>query len=151
MLRFQLWKIVIILFVITIGITYALPNFYPPSPAIQITLDSSLGKISPNIAKRIEQLATETEISFSSNLAEELDGYDSILFKAENYQDQVKLKEYLEQNLEREFVIALNLAPNTPVWLSDIQASPMKLGLDLRGGVHSVSYTHLTLPTILLV
>ena len=136
MLRFQLWKIIIILFVITIGITYALPNFYPPSPAIQITLDSSLGKISPNIAKRIEQLAIETEISFSSNLNEELDGYDSILFKAENYQDQVKLKEYLEQNLEREFVIALNLAPNTPAWLSDIQASPMKLGLDLRGGVH---------------
>jgi preprotein translocase subunit SecD len=124
------------LFVITIGITYALPNFYPPSPAVQITLDSSLGKISPNIAKRIEQLARETEISISSNLAEEPDGYDSILFKAENYQDQVKLKEYLEQNLEREFVIALNLAPNTPAWLSDIQASPMKLGLDLRGGVH---------------
>ena len=117
MLRFQLWKIVIILFVITIGITYALPNFYPPSPAVQITLDSSLGKISSNIAKRIEQLALETEISFSSNLNEELDGYDSILFKAENYQDQVKLKEYLEQNLEREFVIALNLAPNTPAWL----------------------------------
>ena len=136
MLRFQLWKIIIILFVITIGITYALPNFYPPSPAVQITLDSSLGKISPNVAKRIEQLAIDTEISFSSNLSEELDGYDSILFKAENYQDQVKLKEYLEQNLEREFVIALNLAPNTPFWLSDIQASPMKLGLDLRGGVH---------------
>ncbi len=136
MLRFQLWKIVIILFVITIGITYALPNFYPPSPAVQITLDSSLGKISPNIARRIEQLASETEISFSSNLKKDLDGYDSILFKAENYQDQLKLKEYLEQNLEREFVIALNLAPNTPAWLSDIQASPMKLGLDLRGGVH---------------
>tara|TARA_B100001564_G_scaffold325567_1_gene307182 strand:+ start:380 stop:2200 length:1821 start_codon:yes stop_codon:yes gene_type:complete len=135
-LRFQLWKIVTILFVITIGITYALPNFYPPSPAVQITLDGSLGKISPNIAKRIKKLATETEISFSSNFNEELDGYDSILFKAENYQDQVKLKEYLEQNLEREFVVALNLAPNTPAWLSDIKASPMKLGLDLRGGIH---------------
>ena len=83
MLRFQLWKIVIILFVITIGITYALPNFYPPSPAVQITLDSSLGKISPNVARRIEQLASETEISFSSNLTKDLDGYDSILFKAE--------------------------------------------------------------------
>ena len=128
MLRFQLWKIVIILFVITIGIIYALPNFYPPSPAVQITLDSSLGKISPNVAKRIKQLATETEISFSSNFNKELDGYDSILFKTENYQDQVKLKEYLEQNLEREFVTALNLAPNTPAWLSNIQASPMKLG-----------------------
>ena len=58
------------------------------------------------------------------------------MIKAENYQDQIKLKEYLEQNLEQEFIIALNLAPNTPSWLSEIQASPMKLGLDLRGGVH---------------
>ncbi len=136
MLRFQSWKIIIILFVITIGITYALPNFYPPSPAVQITLDSSIGKISPKIANRIEQLAKESEISFTSNLSEQLDGYSSVLLKAENYQDQIKLKDYLEQNLEREFVIALNLAPNTPSWLSDIQASPMKLGLDLRGGVH---------------
>ena len=136
MLRFQLWKIITILFVITIGIIYALPNFYPPSPAVQITLDSSLGKISPNVANRIEQLATETEISFSSNLEAKLDGYDHVLIKVKNYQDQIKLKEYLDQKLEREFVIALNLAPNTPAWLSDIQASPMKLGLDLRGGVH---------------
>ena len=136
MLRFQSWKIIVILFAITIGIIYALPNFYPPSPAVQITLDSSLGKISPKIANRIEQLANESEISFTSNLSEQLDGYGSVLLKAENYQDQIKLKDYLEQNLGREFVIALNLAPNTPSWLSDIQASPMKLGLDLRGGVH---------------
>ncbi len=136
MLRFQSWKIIVILFAITIGIIYALPNFYPPSPAVQITLDSSLGKISPKIANRIEQLANESEISFTSNLSEQLDEYGSVLLKAENYQDQIKLKDYLEQNLGREFVIALNLAPNTPSWLSDIQASPMKLGLDLRGGVH---------------
>ena len=136
MLRFQSWKIIVILFAITIGIIYALPNFFPPSPAVQITLDSSLGKISPKIANRIEQLANESEISFTSNLSEQLDGYGSVLLKAENYQDQIKLKDYLEQNLGREFVIALNLAPNTPSWLSDIQASPMKLGLDLRGGVH---------------
>ena len=136
MLRFQSWKIIVILFAITIGIIYALPNFYPPSPAVQITIDSSLGKISPKIANRIEQLANESEISFTSNLSEQLDGYGSVLLKAENYQDQIKLKDYLEQNLGREFVIALNLAPNTPSWLSDIQASPMKLGLDLRGGVH---------------
>tara|TARA_B100000035_G_C21024076_1_gene565373 strand:+ start:404 stop:2224 length:1821 start_codon:yes stop_codon:yes gene_type:complete len=135
-LRFQSWKIIVILFAITIGIIYALPNFYPPSPAVQITLDSSLGKISPKIANRIEQLANESEISFTSNLSEQLDEYGSVLLKAENYQDQIKLKDYLEQNLGREFVIALNLAPNTPSWLSDIQASPMKLGLDLRGGVH---------------
>ena len=136
MLRFQLWKIITIIFVISIGITYALPNFYPPSPAVQITLDSSLGKISPNIARRIYRMAEDTSVNFTSNISNDTDGYDSILIKAENYQDQIKLKEYLEQNLEQEFIIALNLAPNTPSWLSEIQASPMKLGLDLRGGVH---------------
>ena len=136
MLRFQIWKILTILFVITIGVTYALPNFYPPSPAVQITIDSSSGKISPSIAKRIVDLTEKSSISYSSNISSEIDGYDSILIKAENYQDQIRLKEYLEQNLENEFVIALNLAPNTPSWLSQIKASPMKLGLDLRGGVH---------------
>ena len=136
MLRFQIWKILTILFVITIGVTYALPNFYPPSPAVQITIDSSSGKISPIIAKRIVDLTEKSSISYSSNISSEIDGYDSILIKAENYQDQIRLKEYLEQNLENEFVIALNLAPNTPSWLSQIKASPMKLGLDLRGGVH---------------
>ena len=136
MLRFQVWKILTIIFVITIGVTYALPNFYPPSPAVQITIDSSSGKISPSIAKRIVDLTEKSSISYSSNISSEIDGYDSILIKAENYQDQIRLKEYLEQNLENEFVIALNLAPNTPSWLSQIKASPMKLGLDLRGGVH---------------
>jgi preprotein translocase subunit SecD len=135
-LRFQIWKILTILFVITIGFTYALPNFYPPSPAVQITIDSSSGKISPIIAKRIVDLTEKSSISYSSNISSEIEGYDSILIKAENYQDQIRLKEYLEQNLENEFVIALNLAPNTPSWLSQIKASPMKLGLDLRGGVH---------------
>ena len=81
-------------------------------------------------------MAEDTSVNFTSNISNDTDGYDSILIKAENYQDQIKLKEYLEQNLEQEFIIALNLTPNTPSWLSEIQASPMKLGLDLRGGVH---------------
>ena len=81
-------------------------------------------------------MAEDTSVNFTSNISNDTDGYDSILIKAENYQDQIKLKEYLDQNLEQEFIIALNLAPNTPSWLSEIQASPMKLGLDLRGGVH---------------
>ena len=81
-------------------------------------------------------MAEDSSVNFTSNILNDTNGYDSILIKAENYQDQIKLKEYLDQNLEQEFIIALNLAPNTPSWLSEIQASPMKLGLDLRGGVH---------------
>ncbi len=136
MLRFQLWKIIIILSVISIGIIYALPNFYPPSPAIQITIDSSSGQISQNIARRVDSLVQDTSIKCSSNISSDAIGYESILIKTENYQDQIKLKEYLEEKLERDFVVALNLAPNTPKWLSQLQAAPMKLGLDLRGGVH---------------
>ena len=136
MLRFQLWKIIVILSVISIGIIYALPNFYPPSPAIQITIDSSSGQISQNIARRVDSLVQDTSINYSSNISSEVIGYESILIKTENYQDQIKLKEYLEEKLERDFVVALNLAPNTPKWLSQLQAAPMKLGLDLRGGVH---------------
>ena len=74
--------------------------------------------------------------NYSSNISSDAIGYESILIKTENYQDQIKLKEYLEEKLERDFVVALNLAPNTPKWLSQLQAAPMKLGLDLRGGVH---------------
>ena len=136
MLRFQLWKIIVILSVISIGIVYALPNFYPPSPAIQITIDSSSGQISQNIARRVDSLVQDTSINYSSNISSDAIGYESILIKTENYQDQIKLKEYLEEKLERDFVVALNLAPNTPKWLSQLQAAPMKLGLDLRGGVH---------------
>ena len=136
MLRFQLWKIIVILSVISIGIVYALPNFYPPSPAIQITIDSSSGQISQNIARRVDSHVQDTSINYSSNISSDAIGYESILIKTENYQDQIKLKEYLEEKLERDFVVALNLAPNTPKWLSQLQAAPMKLGLDLRGGVH---------------
>ena len=136
MLRFQLWKIIVILSVISIGIVYALPNFYPPSPAIQITIDSSSGQISKNIARRVDSHVQDTSINYSSNISSDAIGYESILIKTENYQDQIKLKEYLEEKLERDFVVALNLAPNTPKWLSQLQATPMKLGLDLRGGVH---------------
>ena len=60
----------------------------------------------------------------------------SILFRTENYEDQVRLKDFFEENLDNNFVIALNLAPNTPNWLKNLNAFPMKLGLDLRGGVH---------------
>ena len=84
----------------------------------------------------MDSLVQDTSINYSSNISSDAIGYESILIKTENYQDQIKLKEYLEEKLERDFVVALNLAPNTPKWLSQLQAAPMKLGLDLRGGVH---------------
>ena len=58
------------------------------------------------------------------------------MFRTNNYADQISLKQHFEESLDNNFVIALNLAPNTPEWLKSLNAFPMKLGLDLRGGVH---------------
>ena len=138
MLRFEIWKIAIILLVLSVGITYALPNFFPSSPAVQISIDTTEGKISNQIAYKIYEQALETGYISDGFLWEtpEEDGADSIVLVTDSYQDQLRLKEFLDKTLEPEFVIALNLATNTPGWLSNIGAFPMKLGLDLRGGVH---------------
>ena len=138
MLRFHPWKIITILVFITIGIIYALPNFYPPSPAVQISIDSIEGKISNRVVEKIYRQVEDTGLASTSFgwLTNNEEGLDSIVFRTDNYQDQLRLKEFLDRTLEPEFVVALNLAPNTPQWLSDIGALPMKLGLDLRGGVH---------------
>ena len=138
MLRFEIWKIAIILLVLSVGITYALPNFFPSSPAVQISIDTTEGKISNQIAYKIYEQALETGYISDGFLWEtpDEDGADSIVLVTDSYQDQLRLKEFLDKTLEPEFVIALNLATNTPGWLSNIGAFPMKLGLDLRGGVH---------------
>ena len=60
----------------------------------------------------------------------------SILIRTKSYQDQIKLKDFLQKELNENFVVALNLAANTPNWLKSLNAKPMKLGLDLRGGVN---------------
>mgnify|MGYP006236404511 FL=1 len=80
----------------------------------------------------IREVAKKSNLDFISM---ETDS-KSILFRTENYEDQVRLKDFFEENLDNNFVIALNLAPNTPNWLKNLNAFPMKLGLDLRGGVH---------------
>ena len=132
MFRFQFWKILIIFSVLSIGAVYSLPNIFPPDPAVQITFNSAGGNFNEKIVDSIKEAATKSNLNFIST---ETDS-KSILFRAEDYEDQVRLKDFFEENLDSNFVIALNLAPNTPNWLKNLNAFPMKLGLDLRGGVH---------------
>jgi len=131
-LRFQFWKIFLIFSVLSIGAVYSLPNIFPPDPAVQITFNSAGGNFNEKIVDSIKKVAKKSNLNFIST---EIDS-KSILFRAENYEDQVRLKDFFEENLDNNFVIALNLAPNTPNWLKNLNAFPMKLGLDLRGGVH---------------
>ena len=132
MLRFQFWKIFLVISVLFIGAIYSLPNIFPPDPAVQITFNSSGGSFSERVVASIEYNAKDDNLNFISMESDS----KSILFRTKNYEDQIRLKQFFEDSLDSNFVIALNLAPNTPEWLKSLNAFPMKLGLDLRGGVH---------------
>ena len=131
MKRYGLWRYLLILFVLGLGIVYSLPNLYAPDPAVQISYTSSSQTADEFLAERVADIVKnedfDTEIQLENNY---------VLVRTDTYKNQLKLKELLSSKLTNDVVIALNLAPTTPKWLVDIGANPMKLGLDLRGGVH---------------
>ena len=131
-MRFQAWKTLFVLLVLTIGIIFSLPNIFPPDPSVQITTSSAGDGFSE---KFIEDLKNKTRNADINDLFFE-NNDKSILIRTKSYQDQIKLKDFLQKELNENFVVALNLAANTPNWLKSINAKPMKLGLDLRGGVN---------------
>ena len=131
MRRYGIWKYLLILFVLGFGIVYSLPNLYAPDPAVQISYTSSSQSADTFLVERVEEVIKDENISTKIELEN-----DYVLIRTDNYQNQLKLKDILSKNLVNDVVIALNLAPTTPRWLMDIGANPMKLGLDLRGGVH---------------
>ena len=130
--RFQFSKILFVLLVLTIGIIFSLPNIFPPDPSVQITTSS----VGDGFSERfVEDLENKTRITDIQNLVFEKND-KSVLIRTKSYQDQIKLKDFLQKELDENFVVALNLAANTPNWLKSLNAKPMKLGLDLRGGVN---------------
>ena len=131
-MRFQFSKILFVLLVLTIGIIFSLPNIFPPDPSVQITTSSVGDGFSERFVKDLEN---KTRITDIRNLVFEKND-KSILIRTKSYQDQIKLKDFLQKELDENFVVALNLAANTPNWLKSLNAKPMKLGLDLRGGVN---------------
>ena len=121
----------LILFVLGLGIVYSLPNLYAPDPAVQISYTSSSQTADEFLAQRVTDIVKNEDFDTKIQLEN-----DYVLVRTDTYQNQIKLKELLSSKLINDVVIALNLAPTTPKWLIDIGANPMKLGLDLRGGVH---------------
>ena len=131
MKRYGLWKYILILLVLSFGVVYSLPNLYAPDPAVQVSYNSSSQSADIYLEERVESALNSESLAYSIDLNE-----DNVLIRLRSYEDQVKAQDLLQKNLGPDVIIALNLAPNTPEWLSDIGAEPMKLGLDLRGGVH---------------
>ncbi|WP_313042429.1 protein translocase subunit SecD [Acinetobacter sp.] len=131
-MRYPAWKYLLILVVLVISTLYALPSLYPDEPAVQISGAKAGTQIDQSIVQKAEQILKSENIashdnSFTNNAA---------LLRVDSSEQQLKAKEALRRGLGENYVVALNLAPTTPEWLQKIGAKPMKLGLDLRGGVH---------------
>ena len=130
--RYPLWKYLLILFVVGIGFLYALPNLYPADPAVQVTGARSSRVLDERIARQVEQVLGAANVDVKSV---ELD--DNALLVRLNRADQQQLsKSLINEALGDDYIVAINLAQTTPGWLTSIGAYPMKLGLDLSGGVH---------------
>jgi preprotein translocase subunit SecD len=130
--KFPLWKNIMILVVVAFAFIYAAPNLYPPDPALQLSGQSSAMKIDQAVLTKVEKALGEAKIEY---FAGEADG-EAALIRLVDSDLQMRAKEVVQAEMGGEYIVALNLAPTTPQWLSDLGGSPMKLGLDLSGGVH---------------
>ncbi|HBS81139.1 MAG TPA: protein translocase subunit SecD [Pseudomonas sp.] len=132
--RFPLWKYLLIVVVLGIAIIYSAPNLYPDDPAVQITgAATSLNVTEANLDQASKALAEAGIEVKAASLDEQGRGG---LLRLTDQDDQLPAKDVVRRALGDAYVVALNLAPTTPEWLRDLAASPMKLGLDLSGGVH---------------
>jgi len=132
--RYSLWKNLMILGVVLFGFYYAAPNLYAPDPALQIGGASGSQTIDSETLQRATAALSDAGIN---HFGEELqDGGKSGLIRLGARDDQLRAQSVLSRALGDNYIIALNLAPTTPDWLVSGGAQPMKLGLDLSGGVH---------------
>ncbi|MDC0124723.1 protein translocase subunit SecD, partial [Gammaproteobacteria bacterium] len=130
--KFSISQYLIILFVVVLGFTYALPNLYPTQPSIQVAYTES--------GKSADQLLMNELTNILENTGSEYDEIflrdNKIVIKFTTLDQQLNSKTVLQNKLLDKVIIALNLEPSTPDWLKDLGGKPVKLGLDLSGGVH---------------
>ena len=130
---FGIWKYFLILIVLGFGIIYSLPNLYAPDPAVQISYNDSALSPDLKLQKRLEKIL---ENSLDNENVPEVELHNNYaLIRLFSTEEQLRIKSLLSTAGD-DLIVALNLAPTTPQWLKNIGAEPMKLGLDLRGGVH---------------
>lgn len=128
--RFPLWKNLMVIIITLIGGLYALPNLYGEDPSVQISGTRGQEATTETLAQVNNALASLNILPKATQLEN-----GSILVRLEKDDQQLPAKEKISEVLGDKYSVALNLAPATPTWLTDIGGSPMKRGLDLRGGV----------------
>lgn len=129
--RYPLWRYIVIVLLIVVGVIYALPNLYGSNPAIQVSPKNSQAlsaKVAPEIAAALKQQKLHyVSIKEQGNVLQ---------IRFDDTSDQLKAQDVLKAVLGKKYVIAPNIAPKTPKWLLDLGAKQMRKGLDLQGGIH---------------
>jgi len=128
--QYPLWKYLLLLIAVVLGSLYSLPNIYGEDPSVQIS--HRISSVDKETQSKIEVALSENGIT--AQAFEKDQGRLLVRFNSED--DQLKAADIIKNALNREHIIALNLAPATPAWLRSLGGKPMYLGLDLRGGVH---------------
>ncbi|MGP1930279.1 MAG: protein translocase subunit SecD [Arsenophonus sp. ET-YP4-MAG3] len=128
---YSLWKYLMLIVVLFIGLLYSLPNLYGEDPAIQITGVKGIAA-NEHILNKISNILKKNKIESKSITLKN----GVILIRFNNFDFQLYAREVLIASLKKQYIVALNLAPATPYWLRVLGAEPIKLGLDLRGGIH---------------
>ena len=135
--RYPVWKFAIIVIALLLGVVYTLPNFFGEAPAVQVSSSKVSSKVDTATLARVEDALKTANVP---SAAVTLEG-TSIKARFETTEQQLKAKDAIQKALIPEgadngYVVALNLLSRSPSWLTALHASPMYLGLDLRGGVH---------------
>lgn len=130
--RFSIWTYLLIVFILLFGALYSLPNLYPANPSIQVAYAQSGQAADTELLNKVNMLIAENNI-----LAEDVSlKENNIVAQFSDLDAQLKAKTVIQRALLDQVIVALNLEPTTPAWLSNLGAGPLKLGLDLSGGVH---------------
>ncbi|MCK0534467.1 MULTISPECIES: protein translocase subunit SecD [unclassified Anaerobiospirillum] len=129
--KFPWWKNLLVFATIAIGFFYAIPNLYGEDPALQVS-GTNGNPVSQEVAAEVENLLKTKNIKGIS----ELDEQGQMLIRFTDTDTQIMAKDLVQSNLGDRYITALNLAPATPEFMRNLGMNPLKLGLDLRGGVH---------------
>jgi len=129
--QYPAWKYLLIIVLVVIGLFYALPNLYGEDPAVQVSSGRNVA-MDDTIQALLQSKLGDAGIS--SKFVEETE--TGLLIRFNDTEDQLVAVDLFKDALGPDYIVALNLAPSTPAWLQAINALPMYLGLDLRGGVH---------------
>ncbi len=130
--RYPLWKYIVIAVSLLLGLFYSLPNYYGNEPAVQISSDKSAIKVDTATVQNVERILSQEKIPYTNV---KLEGKD-VSVRFGDVDIQAKGATALREQLGESYIVAQNLLPRSPKWLTNLGALPMYLGLDLRGGVH---------------